>query len=67
MEKKTIQIFNSSKEGAYQENLDLENFLRYLKDEHKQRNNGASLPDVDKWKLIEDKLSTTPRQRNGMF
>ena len=66
MEKKTIQIFNSSKEGAYQANLDLKHLLRYLKDEHKQRHNGASLPDVDKWKLIANKLSTTHRQKNGM-
>ena len=67
MKGETIQIYNSSTDGSEQENLDLEHLLTYLQDEHKQRKDGTSLPDVDKWKLIKTQLSTTPMQGNRMF
>ena len=67
MKGKTIQIYNSSTNGSEQANLDLEHLLTYLQDEHKQRKDGTSLPDVDKWRLIENQRSATPTQRNCMF
>ena len=67
MKGKTIQIYDSSNDGSDQANQDLNHLLTYLQDEHKQRKDGTSLPDFDKWRLIKNQRRTTPRQRNGMF
>ena len=67
MKGKTIQIYNSSNVGSDQADQDLNHTLTYLQDEHKQRKNGTSLPDLDKWRLIKNQRITTPMQGNYMF
>ena len=61
MKGKTIQIYNSSEDGATQANQDLKHLLNYLQDEHNQRNNGIALPFLDQWQLIKNQRTTTPR------
>ena len=67
MKGKTIQIYSSNIVGSDQADQDLKHLLTYLQDEHKQRKDGTSLPDFDKWRLIENQRSTTPTQGNCMF